>query len=195
LLSSFPEDDVCIAYIYCDYKDRKNQTTVNLLSSITKQFVLQQKTMPEEVKELYVKHKHGQSSPSLDEYSKLLTVLSTRYRRSFVVVDALDELSNNEGETPVIQIKLVEYLYELQRHNKSEDGCSLFLTSRESRHINQQLVNCIRIDIRAAESDIRAYVESQVFDGATFKHTKALHRDPELRDKIICTLVDKAQGM
>ena len=195
LQSFFVGGDVCIAYVYCDYKDQENQTTLNLLSSITKQFALQCKQLPEQVKELYVKHKNGQSLPSLEDYSKLLTILSNGFRRSFILIDALDELPNVEDGRPVFEIDIVKHLYELQRVMTSKVGCSLFLTSRENVQIEKQLDNCRRIDIYAAESDIRLYIESQICDSHKFRYAKDLARSPELGDRIISTLVGKATGM
>jgi hypothetical protein len=168
---------------------------LNLLSSITKQFVLQQEKLHEEVRELYIRHRNGQSPPSLDEYLELLTVLSNSFRRSFILIDALDELLNVEQNRPVFEIDLVKLLYELQRGTAAESGCSLFLTSRENLHIEKQLAGCGRICISATEPDIKLYIESQIFDSRTFKYAKDLTANPELSDRILRTLVDKAKGM
>jgi hypothetical protein len=195
LQSSLPGDDVCVAYVYCDYNDQKNQTTLNLLSSISKQFALQHKQLPEQLKELYVKHKNGQSSPSMEDYLKLLNTQSNGFRRSFIVVDALDELSNIEDDRPVFQIDIVKHLYKLQRVTTSKAGCSLFLTSRENVQIEKQLADCRRLDIYAAESDIRLYIEDQIFDSHKFKYAKDVATNPELGKRIISMVVGKAKGM
>lgn len=195
LQSSSPGDDVCVAYVYCDYNDQKNQTTLNLLSSISKQFALQHKQLPEQLKELYVKHENGQSSPSMEDYINLLKTLSNGFRRSFIVVDALDELSNIEDGRPVCQIDIVKHLYKLQRDTTSKAGCSLFLTSRENVQIKNQLADCRRLDIYAAESDIRLYIEDQIFDSHKFKFAKDVIKNPELGKRIISMVVGKAKGM
>jgi hypothetical protein len=195
-LQSFPPgDDVCVAYLYCDYDDQKNQTTLNLLSSISKQFALQHKELPEQLKELYVKHKNGQSSPSMEEYVELLNTLSNGFRRSFIVVDALDELSTIEDGGPVFQIDIVKRLYKLQQVTTSKAGCSLFLTSRENIQIEKQLANCRRLDIFAAESDIRLYIKGQISDSHKFKYAKDVTANSELGERIIGTVAEKAKGM
>jgi hypothetical protein len=131
----------------------------------------------------------------MEDYLKLLNTLSNGFLRSFVLIDALDELSNIEDGRPVYQIDIVKHLYELQRVTTSKAGCSLFLTSRENVQIEKQLADCRRLDIYAAESDIRLYIEDQIFDIHKFKYAKVLDTNPELGKRIISTVVGKARGM
>ena len=187
--------DVSVSYIYCDYKDRKNQTTVKLISSLVKQIVLQQKDMSQEVKSLYKTYKDSDSPRSLEDLSKLLSSLSNQFRRSFILVDALDEhLINNDEENPE-QFTLLNFFLNLYQQRNSSRGYMLFFTSRENGLIKERLAGCARLDIYAIEDDIESYLRSRISDPAKFRFAKKVHDDANLGNLIVSSLVEKARGM
>ena len=195
LQQAFTEEDVSISYIYCDYKDRKNQTTVNLLSSLAKQLVLQQRDMPREVIDLYTRYGKGQSSPSLEDYSRLLLSLSNPFRRSFILVDALDEHFVNEDEENAMRLTFLDELLNLQQLGNSSRAYTLFFTSRENHVIQKRLTGYVRLDIRAADPDIESYLRSRVRDPTRFTLAEKVRDDNNLVNLIVGSVVEKSQGM
>ena len=191
----FTEEDVSISYVYCDYKDRKNQTTVNLISSLVKQLVLQHRDMPKEVIDLYTKSRNGQSSLSLEDYSRLLLSFSNHFRRSFILVDALDEHFVNNDEETAMQLTLLDELLNLQQQGHSSGGYTLFFTSREIGVIQRRLAGGVRLDIRAASSDIESYVRARICDHTKFALAEKVRDDASLVSIVVSKLVEKAQGM
>ncbi len=184
-----------VSYIYCDYKDRKNQTTVNLISSLVKQIVLQQENMPQEVKSLYSTYDDGQSSLSLEDLSRLLSCFSNHFRRSFILVDALDEhLSKDDEENPM-QFTLLNVLLNLHQQRNGSRGYTLFFTSRENGLIKERLAGCARLDIYATGDDIKSYLLSRISDPAKFRFAKKVQNDANLSNLIVSSLVEKARGM
>lgn len=169
LQQMFPGEDVSISFIYCDYKDRKNQTTAKLISSLVKQMVLQQRDMPRELADLYIRKRNGQTSLSLEDYSRLLSSFSNHFRRSFILVDALDEHIINDDEENAAQLTLLDVLLDLQEQGDNSGGHTLLFTSRENGLIQERLVGCIRLDVRAADADIESYVRSRIGDPTKFK--------------------------
>ena len=194
LQKCFPEKNVSISYIYGDYKDRKTQTVVKLISSLVKQILLQQEDMPREIKNQYIEHKNGQISLSLEEYSNLLASLSTSFRRSFIVVDALDELVVDEDAENSVQKKLIKILLDLPQWNGS-NGFALFFTSRHLELIQERLAKCARIEISAADSDIELYLRSRIRESSKFGFPVKVRDDAKFIDQIVSTLVENAQGM
>ncbi|KAJ4172665.1 hypothetical protein NW754_002868 [Fusarium falciforme] len=87
-----------IAFVYCDYKDRLNQTPSNLLSSLARQLARRKQVLPKEVKDLYNKHAKNETIPSLDEYSTLFSQLVTSFSKTFIIVDGLDEHVGEEDD-------------------------------------------------------------------------------------------------
>lgn len=132
---------------------------------------------------------------SLDQISKLLLSFSNRLRRSFILVDALDENFANEDEENRLRSDLIEKLQSLQRQNDQPGGCSLLFTSRENYSIREQLADCTRIDIHAADSDIESYVRSRILNRMKFRFADYLRTDTNLCSTIVGGLVRKAQGM
>ena len=191
----FTENDVSISYIYCDYKDRNTQTVVNLISSLVKQMLLQQIEMPREVKDLYAEHKNGQSPMSLEKYSKLLASLPKYFRRSFVVIDALDEhIISNDAEKS-IQMTMLDILLDLQHGRNGSNGYTVLFTSRHIGLIQETLAKCARIEISAADSDIELYLRSRIRKSSRFRFPVKVRDDAHFTDQIVSTLVEKARGM
>jgi Cdc6-like AAA superfamily ATPase len=63
----FPDSTVGIAYVFCNFRRKTEQTLYNLLASILKQLVENQPTPLLAVKEIYDKHGHKGTRPSLDD--------------------------------------------------------------------------------------------------------------------------------
>ena len=151
--------------------------------------------MPEEVINLYSAHGRGQSSLSLAEYLSLLSSFPNSFRRSFILIDALDEHFTNEDEEDVLQIPLLEELLELQRRPSASKGYTLFFTSRENHVIRENLAGSCRLDIRAADVDIESYIRSRIANPSQFRFANNIQEDAELANTIVEALIEKAQGM
>ena len=184
-----------ISYIYCDYKDRKTQTVVNLISSLVKQIVLQQADLPREVKDLFAAHNNGQSPMSLDVYSKLLASLSSYFRRSFIVVDALDEHMISDDAEKLMQMNVLDILLDVQDKGNGASGYTLLFTSRSIGLIQDRLAKYARIEISAADSDIELYLRSRIRESSKFRFPVKVRDDANFIDQIVSTLVEKARGM
>lgn len=81
--------NVAIAYIYCNYKDPKTQSEVEILSSITRQLAEQIHPLPPEVKVFSEKNAKRRRPPTEDERLSLVRSLCLLFRRTYVFVDAL----------------------------------------------------------------------------------------------------------
>jgi Cdc6-like AAA superfamily ATPase len=189
----FCQDDVAVLYIYYDYKDHFNQTDQKLFASLAKQSVSQHRDLPDDAKRLYSACKRGETSPSCEQCLELLASSITHFRRTFIVLDALDEhLSTGEnGYSPQIPI-----LYELNKVQREvPEGCTMLITSREIYSIQEQLCDFTRLDIRANDEDIRSYVNSRIQDDQKFRFAKEIRADPDLAEEMVRKLAEKAQGM
>ena len=195
LQQMFGGEDVSISFAYCDYKDRTNQTTVKLISSLVKQIVSQQKDMPVEVVNLYSAHGHGQKLLSLGNQLSLLSCFPNSFRRSFILIDALDEHFANEDEEKSLQLTLLDELLKLQKQGSGFNGYTLFFTSRESPVIQEHLAGFVRLNIRAADSDIESYIHSRITNPSHFRFADKIMGDAELANAIVDKLTENAQGM
>ncbi|UPK99891.1 hypothetical protein LCI18_010826 [Fusarium solani-melongenae] len=194
LRQQFNDSTIGIAFVYCDYKDRLNQTPSNLLSSLVKQLAKQKQVLPKEVKDLYDKHANKETFPSLDEYSTLFSQLVTSFSKTFIIVDGLDEHVGEEDDGS-INMEFIDRLRQVERQNNMNGRMRLFVTSRENDTIRDQLDGCSSINIQALASDIRALVRSRISDNS-FRCARILRGSQrDLADTIVETLTEKAQGM
>lgn len=187
----FKEADVAILYLYCDYKDKHNQTDRNLLASLAKQSVLQQADISQEATALYSQCRRGQKSLSLENYVALLKSSMKYFRRTFIVIDALDEHLTLDENEPSTHIPLLYHLYSLQK--EMPQRCTMLITSRESDFIRNELHNNTRLEIRAKDEDIQAYVNSRIHNNFAFAENVKANTD--LANAIAKKVVEKAQGM
>ncbi|EEU41485.1 uncharacterized protein NECHADRAFT_87616 [Fusarium vanettenii 77-13-4] len=194
LRQQFDDATIGIAFVYCDYKDRLNQTPSNLLSSLAKQLARQKQVLPKEVKDLYDKHANNETLPSLDEYSTLFSQLVTSFSQTFVIVDGLDEHVGEEDDGS-LNTDFIDRLRQVEQQDGMNGRMRLFVTSRGNDTIREHLDGCVSINIHALASDIRTLVRSRISDN-NFRYSRALRENQrDLADKIVEALAEKAQGM
>jgi hypothetical protein len=182
LLKTFKNDDnVGTAFIYCTYEDKTNvtHTPVNLIASLWMQLV-DSKQLSEQAIALYNTHARRGSRPSLKEVSKVLSTEIARYAQIFIVVDALDELSE---ETGIRQSFLAE-LRSLPATVK------VIITSRGGVDISMGFNDTVRMEIFANEGDMRKYLTSSI----THWHSW-VKENLSLQEIIISNIIQSAQGM
>ncbi|WAO96611.1 Hypothetical protein NCS54_01429100 [Fusarium falciforme] len=194
LRQQFNDSTIGIAFVYCDYKGRLNQTPSNLLSSLAKQLARQKQVLPKEVNDLYDKYAKKETFPSLDEYSTLFLQLVASFSRTFIIVDGLDEHVGEEDDGS-LNMEFIDRLRQVEKQDDMNGRMRLFVTSRENDTIRDHLDGCSYINIHALASDIRALVRSRISDN-NFRCAKLLReRQRDLADTIVTTLTEKAQGM
>jgi hypothetical protein len=171
-----------IAYLYCNFKRQQEQKPADLLSSLLKQLVQEQPSVPESVKGLYQRHKDKGSRPSLEEILKLLHSIATDYSRVFILIDALDEcqISNT------VRRKFTSEIFNLQ--NKS--GINIFATSRFIPEIMKEFEGSISLEIRARYEDVQRYLDAHMFELPL-----CVSRSRTLQDTIKAEIIKAVDGM
>jgi hypothetical protein len=105
--------------------------------------------IPYKVRSLYDKHRGKEIKLTYQEYVDLLQVLAHE-SEVYVAIDALDECIDKNGRSiwngPLSELK------------KSVRNLRLLYTSRDIEDIAGILTGSTRIEIRATEADIQAYV-------------------------------------
>ena len=171
--------NVGVALIYCNHKERGTQTVGRLVDSVLRQLVKHRSAASENIKEFYKKfYDHEQKRPMLPEVVKTLQAEIATFSKVYVIIDALDEFRDAD------QSDLVKTLMSLTNIN-----LVLLITSRPSVPINEWLERVERIYISAKADDVRKYVESCISQLSPVKGK------PELQELIIGTIVNKVSGM
>jgi hypothetical protein len=171
-----------VGYIYCDYRDQKEQTIENVLGALLTQLLEYLPEIPAAILETY-KQRVGETKPlTLEDSSELLRITCAQFRKVYICLDALDEL----------QPRFLEGL--LRRLCDVPSAIQIFLTGRP--HVEKVVQKFAKTDtgiiIEAHESDIRRFVEHEI-GGPNDLEPEAM--DETLRTLIIDKVVDSAKGM
>ncbi|GIJ82127.1 hypothetical protein Asppvi_000630 [Aspergillus pseudoviridinutans] len=170
-----------VAYVYCNFQQKDEQTVDRLLSSLLKQLSERLPTIPGEVSDLYKQHKKYRTRPSLEEISRTLHSVAIKYSRVFILVDALDECRESEN----CRIKFLSELFSLQ----ARCGINIFATSRMNGEIEKSFTSAISLEIRATDHDVEIYLDERM----RLQQLDIL--DDDTKKEIKRTVVDATGGM
>jgi hypothetical protein len=181
-LGTLAQADVGLAYVFCNYKSQVDQNLYGLLSALLKQLVQSRADLAVPVTRLYDHHSKQKSRPSLNEiFIALLTVCSNQ-ARVYIVMDALDECTDQDGT----RSQLIEKLGELQM---STDVRLLF-TSRFIPEITAKFRLDPVLEVRASEEDVKRFVAGQIP-----RLPSCIRRDDELMRAVQRKIVEAIDGM
>jgi Cdc6-like AAA superfamily ATPase len=184
LYTKFQNDaSVGIAYIYCNFRRQREQKPADLLTSLLKQLVQEQRFVPESVKTLYERHKDKRTRPSFDEISKELHSVVADYSRAFIIIDALDECQVSDGGRQ----RLLAEMFNLQ----TKTGANLLATSRFIPETVKKFEgNSTRLEIRASDDDLRRYLDGHISRLPSF-----VSRSPDLQNEVKTAIINVVDGM
>ncbi|KAL8791314.1 MAG: hypothetical protein Q9195_005933 [Heterodermia aff. obscurata] len=172
------DDENAVAFIYCNYKERAQQTLANLLSSLARQFISQRNLIPDTLRSSYSRHTKNGTQPSHVELLELLADVASEFSSLFLVIDALDECDFIDGT----RTGLVSGLRQLLHH-----GAHLLFTSRPLGDVESLFKDCPQLEIRASERDIRCHVSSRLMSEPRL--AKHIATDNDLLNAILDTIV------
>ena len=151
---SYPFESNAVAILYLSYRDQEEQSAKNLIGSLLRQVAHRKRPLSDDVMALYHHHTLKGSRPTITELSNLLNSEITRLSEVFILVDAMDECSVNNYTRE-------ELLTALQRLLEMPN-IRLMITSRPVASINTYLQGMAHLEIRAADEDIRKYIEDRI---------------------------------
>lgn len=183
LEQKFAQKNVAVAYIFCNYKDQANQTVVNLVASLLQQLMRSHAVLPQEFAHFINRHIWKRTRPTRAEWSNLLQLQIRRFDRVFIVVDALDEYSEEGGTRD-------SFLNEIR---KLQPFVHLLITSRPISGIENELDGATHLEIRATDGDVSRYLENRIVKEGRLR--RLLRADLALQETIIAKIVENAKGM
>ena len=176
------EEESAVVFVYCNYKDVEKQTVTNLLSCLVRQLLIQKpQSVLREAAALYESHHSAGTSPSVVEYINVLEAAVSRLATLYIVIDALDECSDEHGGRKTL-------ISELSRLK-----LQLLVTSRDLPSIRRQLQDAIHLDVFAREDDILNYIGTRIANSEQLSAHVA--KDEQLKDVIRTTVASRAGGM
>ncbi|KAH0372585.1 hypothetical protein KCU65_g1180, partial [Aureobasidium melanogenum] len=179
LLERYNNDNqVGIAYIYCQFSRHKEQTPEYLMSSILRQLLEQQNIIPNKIRSLYMSNA-GKHSLDPDEVSDLLYTVLSSFKKSILVIDALDELHTSARNG------LMSHILTIQQ----KSNVNVYVTSRYTKDVAQEIPNPIQVNIRAREEDLRCNLAIILERGSL------LRKRPDLQKQALSKILRVADGI
>ena len=176
------DDDVGIAYIYCNYKEE--QLSENLIGSLLRQLLQRRSYIPEDIRTLYESHKTKKTRLSIREYSRLLQSETHSISKVFIIIDALDECHKNNE----IRQTLLSELHKLR------SSLQILITSRpEIINIKDTFDDFSQLEVKAIDADIKNYIEERI--AKTDRLKRLIEGDTALQDMISRRIRDNVKGM
>ncbi|MCJ1478158.1 hypothetical protein MMC13_006834 [Lambiella insularis] len=183
LQTKFSAPDARIACIFCNYKDKIRQTAQELLASLLKQLLQDSHTLSDSMTSLYEDHVKRSERLAPEDLIKELQSEIGRSPRVFIVVDALDECTE-EGNA---RMSLLNELRSLS------GNVNLLVTSRNFSSIESAFNDTKSLEIYAAEADVTQYIMGRLQrEQRLAKHIKS---DPGLQSTIVSKILAQAKGM
>ena len=179
----FSAESVPVLCMYCNYKERVQQTVPNLIGSLLKQLVQYRPQVSENVLSLFTKHKHHNTYPALADLSRTLRAEIQPYSKVFIVVDALDECPDDSMARTHLLTELRSFA----------GNVNLLVTSRNLTSIGPQLPGANRIQVSANDDDVRKYIKGRLLtEPRLLRHIEG---DSALRQHLEDSILEKHGGM
>ena len=140
-----------LGYLFCNHKDQIDASV--LLAALLQQLSRQCPVLDELISQLYVKHVSTGTLPSRKEYFTVLQTILTKFSTVYIVLDSIDECSNQDSTRDQLLINLRN----LQQHA----DLRLMVTSRSIPSIRNKFPSTPTMEIRAISADIELFVHSQ----------------------------------
>lgn len=94
--------NVAVFMLYCNYNDPETHNVQPLIASLVKQYIQDQFVVDKKLEELHEAHYKKETRPTLEELRDLLGTAISQYEKTFVVLDALDEMPNEESRSDLV---------------------------------------------------------------------------------------------
>lgn len=185
----YTDETRALAFFFCDYKNTATHDFKNILGSLAKQIAVQNERCFYALMEFWgtpgSPGRIGSSAgvPTIEAYVDLIMDLSANFTDVMIIVDGLDEVTADRSGAAEI----------LQSLNQPNGNIKTLFASRKEVDLEHPLQQFKQLSIAAMSSDIRLYVASEI--GKLTGNRKLRIQDPELKEHVMRTLVEKADGM
>lgn len=171
----FPTDtNVGLAYVYFAFSRQREQTIEHVLASLLVQLLRRQISIPDFVREMHKDHAKAGTRAMREELFDALGCLIPRFHRAYIVLDALDECTTENGCRKEVLTDILAL--------RNSTGLNILATSRMHEEI-ASLFGCWDdftsiLPIRAQDNDLNVFL---------YSHLEA--QDADVFDGPICSLV------
>ncbi|KAF1807997.1 hypothetical protein P152DRAFT_259009 [Eremomyces bilateralis CBS 781.70] len=182
LYKSTQSGDIGVAYIFCNNKAKADHSARTLLAALLKQLVRSSPDMAAPVTELYDRYSERGSRPYLDDIFEALQSVCSSHTIVHIIVDALDEYEDRDGE----RSRIIDKLRKLQ----TKGDVRLLFTSRFIPGVTQKFRSSPTLELRASDEDVRRFIKGQIP-----RLPKCILRDDKLQRAVQDKITEAVDGM
>lgn len=168
---------MAVVFAYCRYTDQ--YTVRDILASLVKQLVQGYTSTFDIVKALFTRHTANKTRPSEPELLVTLRRCAALFSKFYVVLDALDEFSD-------------EHRYPLFNSLLSLE-CCLFLTSRPLDRSDDLVADSVVVEIIATNEDIERFINEKFEKVGRLK--SLVRGKASVKSEILSKVQEKSRGM
>ena len=174
-------DNTAVAHFYCDSSNPERSGYPYLLTTLLKQISVQSPRLDHNLERMYNMESLVQDrGPGANEVEKILPAVFSGFKRAFMVIDGLDELSEPE--------RFLRFLPLLLRETTST--LTVIVFSRDVSPMQNAFKDYPQLRVNGVNNaeDIKMFISSKLSaDDPDW--------DPDLLDVVKAVLLDKAEGM
>lgn len=176
-----------MAFLYYKHQNREGQKLKDLLPALVKQLCRKKQVLPNEVIDLYRQYSRQDQFPSQAKLQAQLTEVSESFDQVYIVIDALDECSDQHMVFALIAALVRDCSVKIK----------IFVTSRREQYILHSFakLKCPMLEIEAkkVDADIAIFVDVEIdLQSADYQYGVI---DLELKEKIKTSLITRSNGM
>ena len=171
------EEELAVAWLYCDYGARQEQTAINMIGAILKRLV--GSGIPEDIRRAF----QEQRRPLLPDLMRILGTAIASLPQVFICIDALDEC---------LPETLADLLKSLKDITRGSPKTRIFLTGRPhvreiiQNYFSEEKKEAVVIPINPKPGDIKNYLEWRLG-----RDTEREAMNDELREDIVRIILEK----
>lgn len=177
--------NVGLAYYYCQFDRQSKQDERGVIAAIIRQLAARKTELVEKYKDK-LENKYA----SFKDRRNLLISLMDNFETVFILIDALDEFSNDHDK----RIELVKMLTDLFRDC---DKMSLLITSRHAKDAMEEMQPDKTIELRASREDITKAVKEKLSKSSHARKliSQDVSQNEPLENFIIEGILEKSDRM
>ncbi|WPH02939.1 ankyrin, protein [Acrodontium crateriforme] len=166
-----------VLHIYCNYKRQEEQSGLHMISSLLRQLLAIQTSIPEQVERLF----NCAARPSYKDINESLQSMTRSCTPIFIIIDALDECRAEARS------QLLASLSELRKL----DCVQILATTRHGvPGIDSFFVNNTSIEITASNHDIERFAR-----GRFHSFPETVQNNLNLQNQIVLAVLDASEGI
>ena len=177
------DEDLAVAWLYCDYNAKEEQTVVSIMGAILKELIGRGE-IPKEIREAFREAENvGGRRLLLSDLRQMLRIVIELLPQPFICIDGLDEC------LPKDLPELLGLLGDIVREFPST---RIFLTGRPQmkKYIKRSFPKAVPIPINPNRDDIRNYVMMRL--DSDIEHDAM---SDDLRAEVLKIILDKMSNM